>query len=78
VEDPERVRLPGEAATMDEYPARARWIYGGWEVTFAGLPAATFRHRDPTDEVIHEHLIALLGRTDFRVRLVRDDTGRDS
>jgi len=36
----------------------------------AGVPAATFRHRNPTEEVVNEKLTAALGRTDFRVRLL--------
>jgi len=58
---------------MDLYEARARRIYGGWEVTVAGAPSASFVHRDPNDEIAHEKLAAVLGRTDFRVRLTRDD-----
>jgi hypothetical protein len=59
-------------ATMVEYTARARKIYGGWEVTVAGVPAAKFTHRDPTDEVTHERLAAMLNRSDFQVSLVKD------
>ena len=50
---------------MDEYTARARQVYGGWEVTIAGVPGANFIHRDPTEEVTHERLAAVLDRTDF-------------
>jgi hypothetical protein len=60
---------------MDEYTARARKIYGGWEVTVSGVPGATFTHRDPTDEVTHEKLAVTLDRSDFRVSLVRDFVG---
>ena len=55
---------------MDEYTARARKIYGGWEVTVAGVPRATFTHRDPTENVTFEKLAAVLDKTDFRVSLV--------
>ena len=63
------------ASTMDEYTARARKVYGGWEVTVAGMPDATFIHREPTDELTHEKLAAVLDRSDFRVSLVRDSEG---
>jgi hypothetical protein len=59
----------------DVFTARARKVYGGWEVTVAGVPGATFKHRDPTDEVTHEKLALALDRTDFRVTLVRDYEG---
>jgi len=55
---------------MRQYEATAREVFGGWEVTVAGVPAATFRHRNPTEEVVNEKLTAALGRTDFRVRLL--------
>jgi hypothetical protein len=58
---------------MDEYAARAKRIYGGWEVTVAGVPAATFRHRHPTDEMIYERLAVVLGRSDFRINLACED-----
>lgn len=61
---------------MDEYTARARQVYGGWEVTVAGVPGATFIHRHPTEEVTHERLAAVLDRTDFGVSLVRDYVGQ--
>jgi len=61
---------------MDQYSARARRVFGGWEVTVAGVPSASFIHRDPTDEVTHEKLAVVLARTDFRVSLVRDDAGK--
>jgi len=57
---------------MVEYTARAREIYGGWEVTVAGVPGATFTHRDPSEDVVRERLAALLDGDNFRVNLVRD------
>jgi len=60
---------------MVEYTARARPVFGGWEVTVAGVPAASFIHRDPTEKVTHEKLAIVLARTDFRVSLVRDEIG---
>lgn len=60
----------------DLFTARARKIYGGWEVTVAAVPEATFRHRDPTEDVTHEKVAAVLNRTDFEVVLFRDDAGR--
>jgi len=55
---------------MNEFTARARKVFGGWEVTVAGVPAATFTDRNPTEEMTHEKLAAVLGRTDFRVTLL--------
>ncbi len=58
---------------MDEYTARTRKVYGGWEVEVAGVPGATFIHRDPTNDLVHERLAAVLGRSDFRISLDWDD-----
>jgi len=74
--DPRRSAVPERPTTMDQYSARARRVFGGWEVTVAGVPSASFIHRDPTDEVTHEKLAVVLARTDFRVSLVRDDAGK--
>ncbi len=60
---------------MVDYAARARKIFGGWGVTVAGVPGATFTHRNPTEENIHEQLSAVLDRSDFRVSLIWDLDG---
>jgi hypothetical protein len=52
------------------YTARTRRVYGGWEVTVAGVPDAKFILRVPTEHAIHERLASVLDRTDFRVKLI--------
>lgn len=68
----EKNRRLGESESVIEYTARARKVYGGWEVTVAGVPNATFIHRDPTEDIVRERLAMALDRLDFEVTVVRD------
>lgn len=60
---------------MTEYTARARKVYGGWEVTVAGVPGVKFKHRNPNEETVKERLATVLDGLDFKVRLVREFEG---